>query len=188
MMRRPARLAQREEAQMTNESDGSSERQDLIEKLKSHHKELIEVVDQRSHDELDQSPEPDEWSGIQQIEHQILGEEIWSGMAVLAANEDEPDLTELWSKYRSVESSNPFPPPAELRTRDELRVALDERHQQTLALIDSIPNSAFQRKGLNTGWGDLTVLQMLRGVYRHYRMHIDQIEQRESSFAPRRVE
>ena len=172
---------------MTTSPEVSSERQDLVEKLRAHHAELIGIVQKRSDSELRRPPKPDEWSALQQIEHQILGEDIWTGMAVRAANEDEPDLAALWTKYRQVEGENPFPPPAEPRSLEELLVSLDERHQQTLALVDSIPDSAFQRVGRNTGWGDLTVLQMLRGVYRHYRMHIDQIEERESSFTPRRA-
>jgi hypothetical protein len=161
-------------------------RADLVEKLRAHHSEMLEVVQKRSDDELRRPPEPGEWSPSQQIEHQILGESIWAGMAKRAAEEDEPDLAELWATYRRVEGENPFPPPSEPRSLEELTEALDERHQETLALIESIPNEAFSRIGRNTGWGDLTVIQMLRGVYRHYRMHIDQIEQRESSFAPKR--
>ena len=171
---------------MTSEAQGSALRADLLEKLSAHHQEMIETVQRLSEDELRVPPQPDAWSALQQIEHQILGEDIWTSMAARAAVEDEPDLTELWNKYKIVEEQNPFPPPGEPRSLDELLVALEERRAKTLELIASIPDDAFQRVGLNTGWGDLSVIQMLRGVYRHYRMHIDQILQKESSFAPRR--
>lgn len=164
-----------------------SERGDLVEKLRANLDELVEVVRRRSDAQLREPPQPGEWSALQQLEHQLVAEEIWVAMAVKAAFEDEPDLTELWNKYRNVEERNPFPPPRDPRPLDELIEELRARQQQTLALIDSIPEEAFHRKGRNTGWGDLTVLQMLRSVYRHYRMHIDQIEEREQTFTPRRV-
>ena len=112
-------------------------------------------------------------------------------MAERAAVEDEPDLAELWQTYRRVEESNPFPPPSEPRSLAELKDALDARHRETLALIEAMPDAAFARVGRNTsraGFGDLTVLQMLRGIYRHYRMHTDQIEGREPAFQPRRAQ
>jgi hypothetical protein len=163
-------------------------RRDVIEKLQAHHDEIVTVVRRRSGDELRRPPQPGEWSALQQLEHLLLADDIWTSMAVRAATEDEPDLTELWAKYRVVEESNPFPPPGNPRSLDELLAALEQRHHQTLAIIDSVPDEALARVGRNTGWGNLTVLQMVRGVYRHYRMHIDQIEEREQSFAPRRVE
>ncbi|MDO9444887.1 MAG: DinB family protein [Dehalococcoidia bacterium] len=163
-------------------------RRDLVEKLQSHHEEIVTAVRQRSETELRRPPNPGEWSALQQLEHLLLADDIWTAMALRAATEQEPDLAELWARYRVVEESNPFPPPGNPRTLDELVAALQERHRQTLAIVDATPLEALSRVGRNTGWGDLTVQQMLRGVYRHYRMHIDQIEQREQSFTPRRAE
>jgi uncharacterized damage-inducible protein DinB len=163
-------------------------RRDLVEKLQSHHEEIIAVVRRRSEAELRRPPVPGEWSALQQLEHLLLADEIWTGMALRAATEHEPDLAELWAQYRVVEETNPFPPPGDPRTLDELVAALQARHRQTLAIVDATPLDGLSRVGRNTGWGDLTVIQMLRGVYRHYRMHIDQIEEREQSFTPRRVE
>lgn len=163
-------------------------RQDLVEKLQSHHDEIISAVRRRSEAELRRPPESGEWSALQQLEHLLLADDIWTAMALRAATEQEPDLAELWARYRVVEETNPFPPPGDPRTLDELVAALQERHRQTLAIVEATPPEAFSRVGHNTGWGNLTVLQMLRGVYRHYRMHIDQIEEREQTFTPRRVE
>jgi len=173
---------------MTSGVEASALRADLLEKLAAHHEEMVEVVKRLSDAEARTPPQPGEWSALQQIEHQMLGEDIWSSMAAKAATEDEPDLSELWAKYRIVEEQNPFPPPAEPRTLDELLVALEERRAQTLALIASIPDEAFQRVGRNTGWGDMSVIQMLRALYRHYRMHIDQIQGKASAFQPRRTD
>ncbi len=172
---------------MTQSPTPAEVRADLIEKLQAHHDEMIQTVRQRSDAEWRRPPEPGEWSALQQLEHQLLADDVWTSMAARTAVEDEPDLTEDWAKYKIIEESNPFPPPGEPRSLDELIGLLEERHRKTLEIVASIPNEAFGRRGLNTGWGNLTVLQMLRGVYRHYRMHIDQIEQKEQSFTPRRV-
>jgi hypothetical protein len=165
----------------------SPERADLIDKLRSHHAELVEVVRRRAESELTSPPAAGEWTALQQLEHHLLVEDVWTKAASRAAFEDEPDLAELWATYRRVEEQNPFPPPSETRTLEELLQALEARHSETLALVESIPEQAFERRGRNTGFGNLTVLQMLRAIYRHTRMHIDQIEGREPSFQPRRV-
>jgi hypothetical protein len=165
----------------------SPERQDLLYKLTAHYQELMSAVRKRSDEDLRRSPAPGEWSALQQIEHQLMAEDIWAAMARRASAEDEPDLAELWASYRKVEEQNPFPPPSEPRSLSQLLTALEARHRETLALLQSVSDAALGRVGKNTGFGDLTVLQMFRGVYRHYRMHIDQIEGREPSFQPRRV-
>lgn len=173
---------------MTSADAPAPERADLIDKITSHYKDMVEVLSKRSEAELGAPPAAGEWSGLQQIEHQLLAEDIWAAMAQRAATEEEPDLAQLWATYRRVEEQNPFPPPSEIRPLAQLLAALEARHAQTLALIASVPDAAFSRAGRNTGFGNLTVLQMLRGVYRHYRMHIDQIEGREPSFQPRRAQ
>jgi hypothetical protein len=162
----------------------SPERLDLIDKLRSHHDELADLVKRHAAEE---PRPPGEWSALQQLEHHLLAEDTWARAASRAAFEDEPDLAELWATYRRVEEQNPFPPPREARSLGALLQALEARRNETLALIESIPDSAFERRGRNTGFGNLNVLQMLRAIYRHARMHIDQIEGREPSFQPRRV-
>ena len=166
----------------------SPERADLVEKLNSHYQELLASVQAQSEDQLRTPPREGEWSALQQLEHQILAENVWASMVERTVAEEEPDLAELWRTYRRIEESNPFPPPSEPRSLSDLRGAVERRHEETLALLDSIPDEALSRKGRNTGFGDLTVLQMFRAVYRHHRMHIDQIEGREPSFQPRRAQ
>ncbi|MFN8639996.1 MAG: DinB family protein [Dehalococcoidia bacterium] len=174
---------------MTSTPTPAEIRADLVEKLQAHHDEMIATVRQRSDAEWRRPPEPGEWSALQQLEHQLLADDVWMSMAAkTAAASDEPDLAAEWAKYRIIEESNPFPPPGDPRTLDELIGLLEERHRKNLEIVASIPDEAFGKRGLNTGWGNLTVIQMLRGVYRHYRMHIDQIEQKEQSFTPQRVQ
>jgi hypothetical protein len=165
-------------------AEASLERLDLIEKLRSHHSELADLAKRHAAEEPRSARE---WSALQQLEHHLLAEDIWARAARRAAFEDEPDLAELWATYRRVEEQNPFPPPAETRSLDGLLRALEARHQETLALVEAIPDSAFERRGRNTGFGNLNVLQMLRAIYRHAGMHIDQIQGSEPSFQPRQV-
>lgn len=173
---------------MTAPTEASPERKDLTDKLRAHYDEMAAVLGRRSEEELGTPPRPGEWSALQQVEHQIMAENVWTQMAQRASNEDEPDLAELWASYRKIEEQNPFPPPSTPRSRAELLAALADRHQMTMRLLASTPDAAFARIGRSTGFGNLSVLQMFRGVYRHYRMHIDQIEGREPSFQPRRAQ
>ena len=164
------------------------ERADLADKLESHYQELIDLVRGRPPQELGTPLKPGEWTALQQLEHHILTETVWASMIERTASQDEPDLADLWATYRRVEEQNPFPPPATPRGVGELMEALQARHAATMALLDSLPDSAFERKGIGTGFGNLTILQMFRAVYRHCRMHIDQVQGREPSFQPRRVQ
>jgi hypothetical protein len=169
---------------MAGSVEVSSERRDLNEKLTSHYEELLAVLKRPDEEALGRAPKPGEWTPLQQV----LAQDIWTRMAARASAEDEPDLAELWATYRQVEETNPFPPPSAPRSLTELLGALARRHQETLKLLESTPDAALTRVGRNTGFGNLSVLQMFRGVYRHYRMHIDQIEGHEPSFQPRRAQ
>ncbi|HEY7269091.1 MAG TPA: DinB family protein [Dehalococcoidia bacterium] len=169
-------------------ASASPEREDLAEKLASHYAELVGVLQRTAAEDLGRAPKEGEWTPLQQIEHQLMAEDIWTKMAARACAEDEPDLAQLWATYRKVEESNPFPPPSEPRSLEQLLDALRKRHEDTMRLLEATPDTALARAGRNTGFGNLTVLQMFRGVYRHYRMHIDQIEGREPSFQPRRAQ
>lgn len=173
---------------MTTQDNARQVRADVTEKLQAHYDELLASVRGKSTDDLVRRPAPGEWSALDQLEHHLRVEGIWTAMIERAVREDRPDLSELWGSLRRAEEPNPFPPPSQPRELDVLLAALSERHSQTLALLDSVPDESFGRVGRNTGFGDLSVLQMFRAVYRHYRMHIDQIEGREPSFQPRRAQ
>jgi len=172
---------------MTTQGD-QEVRTDVTTKLGSHYDELVASVSGKSDAALARRPGPGEWSPLDQLEHHLLTEGIWTAMIERSVREDRPDLTQLWGSLKRAEEPNPFPPPTQPRELAALLAALSERHSRTLALLDSVPDQAFARVGRNTGFGDLTVLQMFRGIYRHYRMHIDQIEGREPSFRPRRAQ
>jgi hypothetical protein len=168
-------------------TEASSERRDVQEKLDGHYRRLVDIIAGRAEAELRAPPAPGEWSALQQVEHQLLTENVWTDMIALTCREDEPDLAQLWAQYRRLEEANPFPPPAEPRPLADLLAAFEARHDQTMRLLEATPDAAFARKGRNTGFGNLNVLQMFRAIYRHCSMHIDQIEGREPSFQPRRV-
>jgi hypothetical protein len=164
----------------------AEQRRDLIEKLRSHHDELAAIVGGLDAEVLLRAPAPGEWSPAQQLEHLLLTLGIWTSMASRAVSEDAPDLAELWNSLRRAEEPNPFPPPVDPRPAAEVLAELAARLDETVSMAESLPAEALFRVGRNTGFGDLTVLQMLRAVYRHYRMHIDQVRGREPSFTPRR--
>ena len=51
--------------------------------------------------------------------------------------------------------------------------------------MDLSTQEVAQRKGTHRSFGEMSVLQILRGLYRHDRMHTDQLLGREQSFVPR---
>ena len=73
---------------------------------------------------------------------------------------------------------------AHTETRQEAR----RQRERTLALVDGRQLSDCERTASTRAFGELTSLQWLRSYYRHDRMHIAQIEGRESGYRPRYAE
>ena len=62
---------------------------------------------------------------------------------------------------------------------------LSSARSDTLAAIDGLTGDDLKRSGKHLLFGEMSVLQMLRSLYRHDRMHMDQMAGREVSFTPR---
>ena len=75
-------------------------------------------------------------------------------------------------------------PEAQTRSLDDILRELASARRDTLAAIDGLTSEELQRKGKHLLFGEMNVLQMLRSLYRHDRMHMDQMAGREPSFRP----
>jgi hypothetical protein len=89
---------------------------------------------------------------------------------------------------REVGPPPPNPPAydeASTRPVADLLGELASARSDTLAAINGLTEEELGRKGKHLLFGEMSVLQMLRSLYRHERMHIDQMAGRETSFTPR---
>jgi uncharacterized damage-inducible protein DinB len=151
---------------------------ELLEKLESHRRELASQVQGMTEEQAARRPSEQEWSAKEQLAHLAAFERLWLQWAMQVRAEP------------GCEVGPPPPnPPAyeEASTRPvaDLLGELASAREDTLAAIGGLTEEELGRKGKHLLFGEMNVLQMLRSLYRHERMHIDQMAGRESSFAPR---
>lgn len=157
------------------------ERRTLIQRLEAERATLIETLGPID-DAAAARPAPgDEWSVKQQLAHLATAERLYAECVRRAIAQDGADTGPLWP---ASQEPTDF---AEARQRPLADLLADAAaaRQETIALVASLSEGHWDHRGANTPFGDLTVGQFLRSLYRHDRMHIDQISGREPSFKPR---
>ena len=151
---------------------------DLVDKLEAHRRELVSQVQEMSEEQAARRPSEQEWSAKEQLSHLAAFERLWLQWTMQVRAQP------------GCEVGPPPPnPPAyeETATRSvaDLVGELASARTDTLAAIEGLTEEELSRKGKHLLFGEMSVLQMLRSLYRHDRMHIDQMSGRESSFTPR---
>jgi hypothetical protein len=111
--------------------------------------------------------------------HLATFERLWLEWAMKVR--DEPG-----SEVGPPAPNPPGYPEAESRSVAELLQELASARSDTLTAIERLTDDDLKRRGKHRLFGEMNVLQMLRSLYRHDRMHMDQMAGRESSFRLRR--
>ena len=153
------------------------ELEDLLQKLESHRRELVGQVQEMPEEEAGRRPAEREWSAKEQLVHLAAFERLWLEWA---------------TKVRDEPGSEVGPPPpnpaaypeAETCSVADLLQELASARSDTLAAIEGLTDDELKRRGKHLLFGEMSVLQMLRSLYRHDRMHMDQMAGREASFRP----
>ncbi len=159
----------------------AEERADLIRKLNAERETLLATL-QPIDDATASRPAPgDEWSVKQQLAHLAATERLYARCVERALAQDGADTSELWP---TSQEPTDFADARE-RPLSELIADITAAREDTLAIANSLTESDWQREGASTPFGDLTVGQFLKSLYRHDRMHIDQISGREPTFKPK---
>ncbi|HEX2171366.1 MAG TPA: DinB family protein, partial [Dehalococcoidia bacterium] len=157
------------------------DRGDLIRKLDLERTTLIAAL-QEFDDESASRPAPnDEWSVKQQLAHLATTERLYAECVRRAVSEDGADTSALWPTSQEPTDFTE----AQSRPLADLTADVAAARQETLELVAGLQPGDWDKRGANTPFGDLTVGQFLKSLYRHDRMHIDQISGREPSFKPR---
>lgn len=167
---------------MTTGPEASQELADLYAKLTEHRRQLLRTLEGMTEEHAEVHPNG-EWSVKQQLAHLCQAEETWVDWAltVLKAPGSLVGQTREEGQIftREVDKADQMPLKYWL-TR--LKIA----RAQTLRRLASanLTTEGLQRKGVHRAYGEMTVLQFLRALYRHDRMHMDQIAGRPPSFVP----
>ena len=155
-----------------------AELEELLEKLESHRQELVSQVQEMSEEEAGRRLAEGEWSAKEQLVHLAAFERLWLEWAMKVR--DEPG-----SEVGPPSPNPPAYPEAETRSVADLLQELASARSDTLAAIEGLTDDELKRRGKHLLFGEMSVLQMLRSLYRHDRMHMDQMTGREASFRPR---
>ncbi|MBI2861963.1 MAG: DinB family protein [Chloroflexi bacterium] len=160
---------------------GSRDRRDLLLKLDEERQRLIELVKNLSEEDLKRPRKPADRSPKSQLAHLVDTERIYvERLARRARDEEQPDLAGVLTP----EEPGMFEE-ADRLSRDELLEQLAQARQDTIRFIAETAEGEFDRIGRNTAFGDLTVLQFLKSLYRHDRMHFDEISGSEPTYIVR---
>lgn len=142
---------------------------ELFEKLRDERARLLGMVEGSSEEELDRALAPGEWTVRQQLAHLAEMEGIWLAWALSIARSSRCQVgdrgqTPTPSVERGAEQS-----------REELLGALGEARRRTIAAAARLGPRELARRGQHRWFGPLSTLQCLRAIYRHDRMHVEQI-------------
>ena len=154
-----------------------AELDELLEKLESQRGQLVSQARQMTDEEAGRRPSEREWSAKEQLLHLVTFERQWLEWAMTVR--DEPG-SEVGPPPPNPEAY----PEARTRSLDDILLKLASARSNTLAAIQGLTTEELQRRGKHLLFGEMSVLQMLRSLYRHDRMHMDQIAGREPSFRP----
>ena len=169
---------------------------ELFDKIASQRKSLLDVLSSISDKDATVKPkdkgtgeEGDGWSVKQQIAHLIHAEPTWiewadsiltNPGAVVGQEPVEDGDSQIFLNDLDIANEHPL----------EFWVdKLNQNRLDNINLIESM-NLDSQDKILSSGkhriFGDMNVIQFLRAIYRHDRMHLDQILGNEQSFILKR--
>ncbi|MBI4339485.1 MAG: DinB family protein [Chloroflexi bacterium] len=160
---------------------------DLMEKLESHRRELLSILGAMSDAEASQHP-GGEWSAKQQIAHLLQAEPTWLEWARAVQQSPGADVGQTPEEGQvfldGVAEADAKPMAWWLERFQRARQENLQRMRDVIKL-DSV--EALSRTGRHRTFGEMNVLQCLRAIYRHDRMHIDQVLGRAQSFIPRQA-
>lgn len=152
-----------------------AELEELLEKIESHRRELVAQVQQMTEEEASRRRSEREWSAKEQLVHLATFERLWLEWAMRVRDDPGCDV--------GPPSPNPPAyPEAEACSLADLLRELASARSDTVAAIEGLTEDELKRRGKHLLFGEMTVLQMLRSLYRHDRMHMDQMAGREPSF------
>src|SRR5713101_4461948 len=157
------------------------ERRDLTSKLEANRQKLMELVTELNDDNLKSPKKDGDRSPKGMLMHLAQTEHSYVfNWAKRARDEDKPDLKTGGSGGEAplFNEANPL-------SVDELISSLERARLATLGFIAETADAEFERVGRNTPFGDLSVHQFLKSLYRHDQMHIDEIAGVESAYEVR---
>lgn len=151
---------------------------ELVRKLDSQREELVAYVKQLNDEQIGQRKADTEWCPKEQLLHLARTEPLFVDWALQIRS--SPGCT-IASYAGNPES---YPEAFDMSLSDLLE-CLEQARKDTIKAIQDLSMEDLQQQGKHSSFGDLSVLQMLRAIYRHNRMHLEQMQGKQTSFQPK---
>ncbi|MBI2871619.1 MAG: DinB family protein [Chloroflexi bacterium] len=158
----------------------SPERRELLSKLEAERGRLMELVRNVDDDTATRTPQQGEWSVKQNLAHVAEVEREMVAEARRGCHGDTPEVGFAGEGQYSITQER-----ANSRPLADLLLDLDLARQRTAQATQDMGEGELQHRVRHRRFGELSVLQLLRAVYRHDRMHADQVEQALKALTPR---
>lgn len=161
----------------------SGDREELLARMKETRYELLGTLERLSLTEeaATTPPAQGEWSVKQQLAHLAEAERLWmSWGAQVRDGAAEAGPTRLHPMGQITFSQDT----ADSRPLAELLAELAAAHAEALQIVAATTDQDLQKKGRFRGGEEMTVLQFFRAMYRHDRMHTEQILGQPTTFQP----
>lgn len=146
---------------------------ELVAKLTETRGELLRLFSDLTEEELGRRPTPEDWCAKDILLHLPATEQHFVQQAHRIRAEDSPRITLFpvneWNPARTAAG-----PPKE--SWQQVRAQADATHKATVNFVNQLSAEDLSRRCLHERWGDLTLLQFMRAIYRHERQHIEQVE------------
>ena len=158
-----------------------SERRILIDNLINNRKILLDLIQNFSNDQLVNRKQDGDRTPKGMLFHIADTENnyVWN-WAKRSRDEKTPDLSNIPNESNSNTTTQLFEEANEWDT-DLLTEKLRVIRESTLRFIAETNDAEFDLLGKNSPFGDLTVHQFLKSLYRHDQMHINELTGKEQT-------
>ncbi|MBI2862073.1 MAG: DinB family protein [Chloroflexi bacterium] len=151
-----------------------SEVEELVAKLTETRGAFFGLLRDFNEEELGRRPASDEWCAKDILLHLSATEQHFVQQAHRIRVEDKPSIALFpvneWNPARTAAG----PPKESWR---EICARADAVRQQTIDFVNQLSPEDLARRCMHERWGDLTLLQFLRAIYRHERVqHGEQVQ------------
>jgi acyl-CoA thioester hydrolase len=137
---------------------------------------LLELIAALSDDDFGRAPAPGEWTPRQQVAHLAEMESVWLSWALqVAANPG----CEFGHRHQTP---TPSVDVAAATSREALIEELAKSRTASVTALADLSPEQWDHVGYHRWFGAMTTRQCLKGIYRHDRMHTEQILQRPTTF------
>lgn len=158
--------------------------QELLEKMREERLELLRTLKGVTDEQARVHPNG-EWSVKQQVAHLANAERAWRDWGLALSK--KPSL-DFGPSVEDGQDLHPEKDPVDEYPLTLLITRLKAVRAESLKLLReaNLQESDLMIKGRHRGFGEMNVIQSLRSLYRHDRMHADQASGREPTYQPGR--